>query len=306
MKDRVGLLRPSHLFTHRRCPKLAWLSRWRPELAAERPRVIPQWDLLAVAQAEPGAKPAEFRRWFRHAGLEARIDRLAAGVVTEYRATVRPKPQHIKELAVKAWIVAQSGETLHTVRLAYINADFVYPGNGDYRGFFVEQDVTDEVRAWWPAVPDWLQAAESELQAHEPEASTGSHCRKPGPCVFLDYCQAPPPTDYPVTDLRATPALVRALQEDGYEDLREVPARRLQKPLHRRIHRAAVSGEPQLDAALVEFARALPYPRYYLDFEAVQFAVPMWPQTRPFESLPFQWACRIERAPAPRRSRSIF
>ena len=38
------------------------------------------------------------------------------------------------------------------------------------------------------------------------------------------------------------------------------------------------------------------YPRYYLDFEAIQFAIPVWEGTRPFEALPFQWSCHIESA----------
>jgi Domain of unknown function(DUF2779) len=38
----------------------------------------------------------------------------------------------------------------------------------------------------------------------------------------------------------------------------------------------------------------IPYPRFYLDFETVHFAVPIWAGTRPYEQLPFQWSCHIE------------
>ena len=37
-----------------------------------------------------------------------------------------------------------------------------------------------------------------------------------------------------------------------------------------------------------------PYPRYYLDFETVQFAVPIWKGTRPYQQITFQWSCHIE------------
>lgn len=43
--------------------------------------------------------------------------------------------------------------------------------------------------------------------------------------------------------------------------------------------------------------RALAYPRYHFDFETVQFAVPIWPGTRPYQQIPFQWSCHTERAP---------
>ena len=56
-------------------------------------------------------------------------------------------------------------------------------------------------------------------------------------------------------------------------------------------------GTPQVGAELRDFARALPYPRYYLDFETIGFAVPTFAGTRPYEQLPFQWSCHVETAP---------
>ncbi len=41
----------------------------------------------------------------------------------------------------------------------------------------------------------------------------------------------------------------------------------------------------------------LSYPRNYLDFETISFAMPIWEGTRPFEQLPFQWSCHIEDSP---------
>jgi hypothetical protein len=48
---------------------------------------------------------------------------------------------------------------------------------------------------------------------------------------------------------------------------------------------------------LVNFVRALPFPRYYLDFETVATAVPFFAGTRPYEQVPFQWSCHVETAP---------
>ena len=40
--------------------------------------------------------------------------------------------------------------------------------------------------------------------------------------------------------------------------------------------------------------RSLPYPRYYLDFETITPAIPVWANTRPYQMVPFQWSCHIE------------
>jgi Domain of unknown function(DUF2779) len=64
---------------------------------------------------------------------------------------------------------------------------------------------------------------------------------------------------------------------------------------------AAVSarprGAPRVGAALRDFAQALAWPRYYLDFETISYAVPVFAGTRPYEALPFQWSCHVETAP---------
>ncbi|MEO8464500.1 MAG: DUF2779 domain-containing protein [Gammaproteobacteria bacterium] len=56
-------------------------------------------------------------------------------------------------------------------------------------------------------------------------------------------------------------------------------------------------GAPKVGAELRDFVRALPYPRFYLDFETISHAVPAFAGTRPYEALPFQWSCHIETAP---------
>jgi predicted RecB family nuclease len=60
------------------------------------------------------------------------------------------------------------------------------------------------------------------------------------------------------------------------------------------VDATAAAEAPFVGAGLREFADALGYPRYYLDFETVGFAVPIWKGTRPYETLPFQWSCHID------------
>jgi hypothetical protein len=55
-----------------------------------------------------------------------------------------------------------------------------------------------------------------------------------------------------------------------------------------------VSGEPELTPGAREILEALPYPRYYLDFETIGPAIPIWAGTRPYAALPIQWSCHIE------------
>jgi hypothetical protein len=89
-------------------------------------------------------------------------------------------------------------------------------------------------------------------------------------------------------------AIASELRGDGYKDLREVPADRLSNPKHLKVHTATLSGNAILEQEAISQIQALPYPRYYLDFETIGFAVPIWAGTRPYMQLPFQWSCHIE------------
>jgi hypothetical protein len=60
------------------------------------------------------------------------------------------------------------------------------------------------------------------------------------------------------------------------------------------VHAVTVSGEAVLDPRGVSQIKSLPYPRYYIDFETIAFAVPIWNGTRPYMQVPFQWSCHVE------------
>ena len=87
-----------------------------------------------------------------------------------------------------------------------------------------------------------------------------------------------------------------ALLAAGYRDLRDVPRDQLTRPDHQRIQAVTESGRPLLDPEARDFARGLGWPRNFLDFETVGAAVPLFPGTRPYEAIPFQFSCLVEHA----------
>jgi len=112
----------------------------------------------------------------------------------------------------------------------------------------------------------------------------------------VDVC-SPVATEYPVTLLPRGQKIAEALLAEGIEDIRQIPEGYLEKDQLERVRRITVSGVYELDPALGELLNGLGWPRYYLDFETISFAVPIWKDTRPYEQLPFQWSCHVESQP---------
>jgi len=214
--------------------------------------------------------------------------------LTEVKSSTRVKPGHLIDCAIQAWVIGAAGYPVDKTFLAHVDTRFVYPGDGDYSGLLRHVDVGERIADLLPQVAGWIDAGRATLALdEEPQIAVGPHCNAPYRCPFTDHCR-PPAAEYPVGLLPGGGRIVDELQAEGIEDVRDIPPGRLHKPLHRRIYQATLSDAPFVAAEFGESLRALPYPRHYLDFESIQFAIPRWPGTRPYEQLPFQWSCHIE------------
>ena len=316
-------LSKSKLVAYKQCPKRLWLQTFRRELAqrseavenrmaqgnlvgaaAQRQfpegRLIPHVFDLATALRETNealATPGDitlFEPALRCDDVLVRADVLIRHDgrfrMIEVKASTKVKDSHLTDTAIQTWVARGAGLDIERVELAHIDSRFEYPGDGDYRGLFAYADMTDVVVPLQEQIPLWVAAAQRDLAGAMPEIAVGPQCNDPFECEFLSFC-APDSTEYPVELLPNSSKLARSLRADGYADLRDVPADRLSREDHRRIQRATVSGLPHLDPSAAAKLHALPWPRYFLDFETVGPAVPMWKGTRPYQKIPMQWSC---------------
>lgn len=254
--------------------------------------------------AAPGAGPL-FEATFERDGLLVRADILEPGRqpgdgagaarMVEVKSTTSCKPEHVNDCAIQSWVLEASPARPASVALAHLDNTFVYGGDGDYRGLLREVDLTAQVAPLRPQVPVWLESARHTLDEDEPAPQIGSRCFSPYECPFRAACW--PATDFPLTALPGVRARLDDLLAAGFHDMRDLPEELVVGSAALRAWRAARSGEAEFNAAPCAELRNLPYPRYFLDFETVGPAVPMWAGMRPYQSVPFQWSLHIETAP---------
>jgi uncharacterized protein DUF2779 len=319
-------LSKSRILLQLQCPKRLWLQVYRPELAVVETgtaarlaagnevgdvarSLYPDGVLIepgdlgqALAQTEAALRDAPrplFEATFQVDGVLIRADLLlpdAGGFrMAEVKSSTGVKDYHLADAAIQAWVCRQAGLPISGVEIAHIDTGFVYPGNGDYRGLFAHADVTPRIADLASEVPAWIAASRTTLRGPEPDTAPGSQCGDPFDCPFLGHCcPAPDPSAYPPEILPHGGAIAARLRAQGVTDLREVGEEQFDKPRHRRVWRASVTGRMELDPEAAEILAALTYPRHYLDFETIQFAVPRWAGTRPYAQIPFQWSCHVE------------
>ena len=239
-----------------------------------------------------------FEATFDYAGLTVQVDVLDRSSnpprIVEVKSSTRVKTHHVLDCAIQAAVLDQLGQPADKISIAHINSEFVYLGDDNYSELFKETDVTADVRNLLPEVPTWVAAARATLQEiDEPQNPIGEHCRSPYRCPFFDHC-APQQGKYSVAGLGGRKEKLDALMLDGFTDIRDVPEDRLDNEQQRRIRQQTIAEAPYIGQELAAFVNALSTPRYYLDFETVGFAIPIWADTKPYQAAPFQWSCHTD------------
>jgi hypothetical protein len=249
-----------------------------------------------------------FEATLQHDGVLVREDILLPVVakgreswrVVEVKASTKLKPEHIHDCAVQAWVHRESGYPLSAIALAHIDNSFIYRGDGNYAGLLRENDLTAQVFDLLPGVPLWVAKAREAIAGPLPEVAVGAQCTKPYECPFLNACwpvRGNGGPQYPVSGLGGSRKQLGLWVMNGYRDIREVPAAAITNETQSRIHRVTRAGRADLLPGARAFVEQLPFPRFYLDFETIGPPVPFWAGTRPYQALPIQYSCHVERAP---------
>lgn len=327
---RFGLSK-SKITAFEQCHKRLWLSVHRRDLAEQdegaETRFATGHQVGAVAcallpdgmmvEAEPDLAAALattralldgghdrpiFEATLEYDGVLVRIDVLepdgADGWhMAEVKRSTKAKDYHVGDLATQLWVARNAGVPISSAAVRHIDSSFVLERDGDFDGLFADTDMMAVAEPVIAARDEIVAAARATLSGPEPDTAPGAHCDAPFPCEFAGYCHAAVPSgpEWPVTVLPHGGG--NRWVEQGIVDLLAVDPAGLTNAIHARVHRATVSGEVYYD---VEGARAAmagwAFPRTWLDFETIGFAVPRWIGTGPYQQVPFQFSAHVETA----------
>lgn len=326
---RAGLSK-SKLARFEQCPKRLWLAQYRPELAPDDPAaevrfavghevgaiacsLVPDGvmveanpDLAAALERTRGLLVAEprvpiFEATLEYDGVLVRIDILepvpGGWRLIEVKSASKIKEPYYSDLASQVWVARHCGLIVLSACIRHIDTDFVLKRPGDYRDLLRDTEMLDLIGELIVCREALVKEARQVLAGDMPDVACGAQCEKPYPCEFSGFCQAslPAPPDWPVDVLCNGGG--KKWRERGIDDLFAVDPAQLTNPLHQRIYAATVNDEPYYDArgasAIID---GWSYPRTWLDFETIMFAVPIWIGTSPYRQIPFQFSAHIEEA----------
>jgi hypothetical protein len=214
--------------------------------------------------------------------------------LVEVKSSTSVKDYHLDDAAIQTYLARATGIRLAGTFITVIDNLWVYPGGGDYAGLLIETEVTTEAIGREAEVKSWIAEAHKVVARKvEPQIKMGKHCSDPFECGFSDYCRGlVTQAAHPITQLpgRLRKELAALVETQGLTELKEVPDELLNDQ-QLRVKNAALSGKALFDKAAAANALARhKLPAFFMDFETIQFAVPIWKGTRPYQMLPFQFS----------------
>lgn len=245
--------------------------------------------------------PALFEAAFRYDDIRIRADILVrtgddSFDLIEVKSTTQAKDEHIPDVAIQLYVLKGCGLNIQRSCLGHINREYVYQGGEyDLEQLFRIEDVSDRAIALLPEIPRLLaEMRHPLLNSEPPDIKIGRHCSKPHDCPFIGHCH----TGLPEHHISQLPwirdRLRRTLDEAGIEDIRDIPENFFGlNPIQRRVRDCVVNDHVYINDELSSILENLDYPIHFLDFETFNPALPLYPGTRPYDIIPFQWSDHI-------------
>jgi len=208
------------------------------------------------------------------------------------------------------------GISIHLVRLLLPSKDFSLSQDQDYKLYFEEISLTHDVKHLRRSSEYLVSSLESRLRNTpsmlELEGKSRSEidsflCNFPGNCplcfgllqetmetsTYQKSFTQTQPLDYSVFQLFRSGSLAKKLQAEGIVDIRDISRaptflKRELKERHFIQAEAFRTGEPQiLKEKLLLWFNQLIFPLEFLDFESFSSAIPPFPETEPWQPIPF-------------------
>jgi hypothetical protein len=273
--------------------KLVDCKPWEIEKSLQMTKELIQQGVTVIYEAAALASDGAYAR----ADILVKTDPGAWNLI-EVKSSASVKDYHLDDASVQYHAFTQAGYEIDRCLLLHINSSYIRQGKLDLSALFTQVDITDQVHAQQPAIPSLVASLRILVsQAQEPQIGIGPQCSAPFDCDYQHHCWKGVP-EYSIFDVLQGKKAFELAAATGSYQVKDIPAASIPKGAKAIDLRSYLDNAVHADKAkLQEFLAPLQYPLYYLDFETLGPAVPMYNGTKAYQPVPFQFSLHIEQAP---------
>lgn len=217
--------------------------------------------------------------------------------IIEVKMSTRVKEVNVHDVSFQKHCCEKCGLKIRKCFLTHINNEYVREGEIEPEQLFETQDITAEVEEASTGITERIEDMLATISTETcPDITIGRRCNDPYGCPLTDACWAFLPENS-VFNLYYGGRRSIELFDKGVLAIRDIPdgfklseKQQIQKDCE-------MSGEPYINKEEIrQFLQSLDYPQYYLDFETLGPAVPIFDSTRPYHDIPFQFSLHVVNA----------
>ena len=183
----------------------------------------------------------------------------------EVKSTNSTKEEHVRDAAIQYHVIREAGLELEDIAIMHFDRDYVRQGPIDVHKLFTYESVYHKIGNYLNEIPANIETFMEVFNQDEPTILIGNHCDKPYPCEFANYCHR----------LQENQEILEGIKD--------------QKLLSTEV--VFINQD-----ALKDYLKTYSYPIYSLDFETIQYGIPEFNNSRPYQQIPFQYSLHYQKS----------
>ena len=206
-------------------------------------------------------------------------------------STSADKEVYLEDLAYQEWVLEQCGLKIKDVYLMHIDSEYVLGDKLDVKKLFKAEELNDKISNYYNEVAKNEANAKKMLQnSTEPSDKIGEHCFDPYNCGFFKYCTNDMKSSNVFDLYRMSNKKAAEYYNSGITTFEQMKNEKLSDIQKLQIDCELNNKEIIDKNGIKEFLNKVTYPLYFLDFETMQPAIPLYKGTHPYQFITFQYS----------------
>jgi len=211
----------------------------------------------------------------------------------EVKSSTDVKDEYLIDAAYQKYVYTGAGLKIRKCFLLHINNEYLRKGEIEVKKLFTKVDITDDIKPYESGLEKSIKEMLDIISGREPKVKIGPQCAKPYACPLEELCWGFLPKG-DIFQLRGRQERLYELLDEGILKIIDIPIADWLSDKQLIQIKSHQTGKAHVDReGIRDFLAELKYPLYFLDFETINPAIPIYDLSHPYEKVPFQFSLHI-------------
>jgi len=210
----------------------------------------------------------------------------------EVKFSTNLKEEHLYDVWFQWHVLRKLGFDISSASLMHLNKIYIYNGNEIIlKDLFAYDELADKIEQMDSVLKIELDNLREVVSSeNSPDISPSRNCNG---CEFFNHCTNDKPEHWIYYLPRISEKKWRQLTGVDIEDISDIPDDFDLTSTQLKVRDCVKEKKESIDVNLLDSLNSLKFPLYFLDFETINPAIPIYENTKPYSQIAFQWSCHV-------------